>query len=475
MKKPTMKMAAIALTLLFFSVSNIKAQNDFNLNAMTASDIEFPDELNQKGIFDWIKPDNNSDEKIEKEWTIMVFMNAKNDLSDSHLLGLVGKWAVKDIKEMKKVGTTDKVNIVVEHGAAGKGSKRMLIKKKTSIFSSGEKVYGEYPDADMGDYKRVIEFVKWSKKEFPAKKYMLVLWNHGLGWLDPKMDTMTAGTGTSNKGILFDDETKNYVRTKELGEILKQSGYIDLFVLNACLMQMAEVAYEVKDYTGLMVGSEETMLAYGFNYEKLLNFMNSNTRASNAEISNFFTNWYKEFFANGLNMGPVDIPMDDIGGTLSVINLKAMNQLPAYLNAFSKAIMANNEESAVKHAIQNVIRFTSIDPSDTEKLLSSYADLYDFVRLVSERAEKQETVQAAENLMTFINSSLILGNIGINGDKSNGYDYTKVGGIAVETTRKLKKSFPLGDFFETPYNTLSLSQDSLWDEFVSWSNNVWTK
>ena len=478
MKKAMIKIAAPAVTFLFFYASNAKAQNDFNLESMNASDIEFSGELNQKGIFDWIKPGNSdSDEKVEKEWTIMVFMNAKNDLSDSSLLGLVGKWAVKDIKEMKKVGTTDKVNIIVEHGAAGKGSKRMLIKKKSSIFSSGEKVYGEYPNADMGDYKRVVEFVKWSKKEFPAKKYMLVLWNHGLGWLDPNMETMSAGTGATDKGILFDDETKNYVRTKELGEMMKQAGYVDALVLNACLMQMAEVAYEVKDYTGIIVGSEETMLAQGFNYEKLLNFMNSNTKASNTELSSFFTNWYKEFFANGLSIGPIDIPMDEIGGTLSIIDSQAMNTLPSYLSAFAKAAMDNNEEEAVKYAIQNVIRFTSIDPSDKEKMLASYADLYDFVRLTAEKAQSQATIQAATDLQTFISSSLIVGNVGINGDTNNDYDYTKVGGIAIETTRKIKKdiSSQLSGLFETPYNTLSLSKDSQWDEFVSWSNEVWAK
>ena len=63
------------------------------------------------------------------------------------------------------------------------------------------------------------------------------------------------------------------------------------------------------------------------------------------------------------------------------------------------------------------------------------------------------------------------------GIKNNGYDYTKVGGIAIETTRKAKKdiSSQLSGLFETPYNTLSLSQDSLWDEFVSWSDDVWMK
>ncbi|MCG2725900.1 MAG: clostripain-related cysteine peptidase [Elusimicrobia bacterium] len=492
MKNLITKIAIFPIAIFFFAIA-VKAQENFNLNSITASDIEFSDELSQKGLFsattaladppiclegDRIKPGNDdSDEKIEKEWTVMVFMNAKNDLSESHFFGLFGKWAVKDIKEMKKVGTTEKVNVVVEHGIAGKGSKRILIKKKSGLLSSGEKVYGKYPDADMGDYKRVAEFVKWAKTEFPAKRYMLVLWNHGLGWMDPNLSEMNAGTGTSNKGILFDSETKNYVRTKELGEMMKQSGYVDVFVSNACLMQMAEVAYEIKDYTGLIVGSEETMLAYGFDYEKLLNFMNSNVKASNSQMSDFFINWYKEFYANGINIGPVNIPTYAIAATLSTLEPKALNQLPVYLSSFAKAAMDNNEEEAIKYAIQNAIRFTSIDPPDYKKMLSSYTDLYDFIRLAAKKANNHQTVQAAENLMNFIQSSLVLRSVGINKDTINGYNYSEVGGIAIETTRKTKKdiSSQLSQAFETKYSDLSLSKASLWDEFISWSNKVWLK
>ena len=201
------------LTAVFSAAAlgaNVAAAQDFNLNSLNAADVRAM-QADNKGILDFIKPDKPQP-MAQKEWTIMVFMNAKNDLSDSQLLGLVGKWAEKDIKEMKEVGTSDKINIVVEHGIKGKGSKRMLITKKGGVFSSGEKVYGEYPNADMGDYKRVVEFAQWSKKTFPAKKTMLVLWNHGLGWIDPKMDQAPSGTGTAAKGILFDDETKNYRR-----------------------------------------------------------------------------------------------------------------------------------------------------------------------------------------------------------------------------------------------------------------------
>jgi len=448
---------------------------DFDLNSLKASDIKakaaaVPD----KGLLDIIKPPK-PEAQGTKEWTIMVFMNSKNDLAQSQMLGLSGKWAEKDIAEMKKVGTTGKVNVVVEYGTTGKGSKRMLV-GKAGILGGGETVYSQDPDADMGDYRRVIDFVKWSKRTFPSKKYMLILWNHGLGWIDPVMQQHPAGTGT--RGILFDDETKNYVRTRELGEILRQGGYVDVFAMNACLMQMAEVGYEVKDNAGLIVASEETMLAYGFDYEKLLNFMNANTAATNDQISDFFVNWEKDFFANGAHLiGPVNMPLGSIGATISTLRPQALNELPAYLDAFAGAAMRNDEEDAVKAAVANVIRFTSLDPkNDKKKLIAAYADLYDFARIVGENAKNPETRAAAQNLMGFIKNRLVIRSLGLNGDAENGYDYTKVGGVAINMTMKIKNPpAQLAAIFETKYSDLSLSQASQWDEFVNWTDGVWRK
>jgi hypothetical protein len=472
MTKKNLQLLTAALSLLVFGASAVKAQN-FDLNGISASDIKAMDD---KGIPDIIHPAKPDASKVTKEWTVIVFMNAKNDLAQSQMLGLSGKWAEKDIAEMKKVGTTDKVNVVVDYGTAGKGDKRMLI-GKGGLLSSGETVYSQDANADMGDYKRVIDFVKWSKQTFPAKRYMLILWNHGLGWIDPVMEHQPAGTGAS-KGILFDDETKDYVRTRQLGEILRQSGYVDVFAMNACLMQMAEVAYEVKDYTGLIVASEETMLAYGFDYEKLLNFLNANTAANNDQISDFFMSWEKDFFANGAHLiGPVNMPLNSIAATISTVRPQALNELPSYLDALAGAAMRNDEQAAVKTAVDGVIRFSSLDPkNDKKKLIAAYVDLFDFARILGANAKSAETKTAADNLMAFVKNKLVIRSLGLNGDTENGYDYTKVGGIAINMTMKIKKVPPqLDAIFETKYGDLSLSKASQWDEFVAWTDGVWRK
>ncbi len=412
-----------------------------------------------------------------KDITLMVFMNAKNNLSESHLFGLVGEWAKKDIDEMKKVGSTDRVNVIVEVGEKNKASRRMRIVKKTA-FSSGEEVMMEDRNADMGSYERVVDFVRWAKTKFPAKRYVLVLWNHGLGWIDPALSQHTQGTGTSSKGILFDDETKNYVRTRQMSEMFKRMGYVDVVVFNACLMQMAEVDYEIKDYTSLIIGSEETMLAFGFDYEKFIRFLDSNPSFSKKQMADFFIDWYKEFYKNGVDIGLLNIPLNSIAATLSAVEPSELKNLPQYLNYFASNVINNNEEDAVKYAVEKVIRFTSIaDPvKDKEKKIAPYVDLYDFVRLVGEKAKKEETKKASMLLMDFIKNKLIINSVGLNKDTTNGYDYSLVGGISINMTMKIKPvPSQFDSILETKYSDISLSKDSYWDEFVNWTTEVWNR
>lgn len=490
------RLPMLAAAFLILSVLSLKAEEPFNLNSLSAKDMPGRSAYHQEDL-DRITPffaeaakdkpsfSEAADDKpyyaapagpaAPKEWTVMVFMNAKNNLAESMFFGLSGKWAQRDLAEMKSVGSTGKVNVVVEYGIAGKGAKRMLVGKK-SPFSSGETVYSEDPKADMGDYRRVIEFARWAKTNFPAKRYMFILWNHGLGWIDPNLQNHTAGTGTgASRGILFDDETKNYVRTKQLGDILRASGYVDVFVMNACLMQMAEVGYEVKDNTGLIVASEETMLAYGFDYGKLLSFMNAEPGASDERISDFFVDWEKQFFAEGAPLGPAHIPLDSIAATLSTVKPRALNGLPQYLNAFAGAVMANDEKAAARTAIDRAVRFSSLDPkNDKKKLLAPYVDLYDFARITGENAASPAVKTAAGNLMNFIKSGLVVRSVGLNADAENGYDYTRAGGIAINMTMKIKPVPPqLGNIYETKYSDLSLSQASDWDEFVAWTDKAW--
>ncbi|MCK4935205.1 MAG: hypothetical protein KAR84_00005, partial [Elusimicrobiales bacterium] len=222
MQKTMMKVAALAIAFLFFHVSNAKAQNDFNLNSITVSDIEFSEEFGNGGIFNFIRRDENVlKPKIEKEWTIMIFKNAKNNLE---------RYGLKNVNEMEMIGSSDKVNIVVELGRMEGydsfegdwiGSRRYLILKDNNTDAVTSPIVQDLGKVDMGDWKHLVDFGKWAKANYPAKKYMLIVWNHGTGWIKNTKSI-------KNKGLSYDEETDNHFTTPQLGMALNEIGKIDV-------------------------------------------------------------------------------------------------------------------------------------------------------------------------------------------------------------------------------------------------------
>lgn len=92
----------------------------------------------------------------QKESPALVFMSARNDLGESGPPGLAGRWAERDIREMKRAGATEKVDIVVERGKAGEGSRRLPVSKRGGAFSGGETGHSEDKNAGMGARRRAV-------------------------------------------------------------------------------------------------------------------------------------------------------------------------------------------------------------------------------------------------------------------------------------------------------------------------------
>ncbi|MFA6433859.1 MAG: clostripain-related cysteine peptidase [Elusimicrobiales bacterium] len=461
MKNRSFGFWALPLALAVFGASTVKA-DDFALDGLTAAGISAAGTV--PGA-DKTPPAAAEAPQAPKDWTVMVFMSAKNNLSSAEL-----QRDAKDLLEMKQIGATGKVNIVVEHGAAGRSVRRLLIGGKTGGGPAGETVYAEYPGADMGDYKQVADFVQWARKTFPARKYMLVLWGHGSGWIDRSNDEIFGAPVKKGRGIFNDEEQQHYIRTSELREMMRLAGHVDILMMNACLMQMAEVLYEMKDYAGLIAGSEASLTVTGFDYEALLDFMNKNPSFTDEQFGDFITGWFRGFYSDSRVMDGQVFPLGVMPATLSVVRPSAFSELPARLDAFTGAVMRNNESAAVITAIDKVIRFD--DPRGDAITGSPYADLYDFVRLVGGAAGSPETRQAAGQLMDFIKNRLVLNSIGLHSlHYTNKYDYSQVGGLSINATRRPAWAVDLKSEY-TKYGDLALSKDSQWDEFTAWTDGV---
>lgn len=391
-----------------------------------------------------------------KEWTVMVFINGKNDLE---MAGLY------NVNEMEKVGSGDSVNIVVEQGRMKgqggdtdldgdwTGARRMLIKKDSKPNNITSTVLQEDKKVDMGDYKRAVDFVKWSKQRFPAKRYMLIIWNHGSGWMDPRKD---------NKGISFDDETGNYIRTAQIGKILQEAGKVDILAFDACLMNMAEVAYEVKDQAEVIVGSEETVPGTGYPYALFLSAMTKKPAMATEELGALMVEAYKMFYEKG-----------NKNVQLSALRTSKLAGLGTKMSEFAAAATAAADLDALKAARNGTIRYDAVGAgSDPSMTISFYGDIWQFAGLtaanVKESPKAAAVKTAAAALQQYIDKDLVIYNKAL-GKNRAGHEMSESHGISVylppmETRIAQAK---LEGIFEAPYTDFAFDKAVKWHDFVN--------
>ena len=108
----------------------------------------------------------------------------------------------------------------------------------------------ELPLASMADPGTLADFIRWSAETYPAKKYCLVLWDHG--------------TGAKN-GLLIDELFGgDTMRLDELKTALADSGvHFEAVLFDACLMANLETACAIKDSADWMIASEELVAGKG--------------------------------------------------------------------------------------------------------------------------------------------------------------------------------------------------------------------
>ena len=382
----------------------------------------------------------SAETKALAEWTVMVFSNAKNDLE---------KYLIDDMNEMELVGSTAKVNIVVELGRMSDydtsngdwtGVRRYLVTKDSDMNRLASKKLADLGMVDMGDYRSLADFGKWAKQAYPAKRYMLIIENHGSGWEKGLRGPMT------NKGISYDEESGNHINTPQLALALKEMGKVDVFGTDACLMQMAEVVYEIKDYAEYIVGSEETEPGDGYTYNDFLGPVVRNPSMGSLELGKQAVNAYADHY-DGIRQAY----------TQSLVVPAKAEKLLTLTNAFAAAVMATkNDQQAILYARRYAVNFA----------MDENRDLYDFTRLLVEKTGSAEVKRTGRELMSFLTDELVAHNRGR--DKAaNSYGdakkYTNAKGIAAY--------FPESSL-GNGYKELAWAKASQWDEFVTWINRL---
>ncbi len=397
-----------------------------------------------------------------KEWTFMIFMAADNNLEGATSL---------DINELEQFGSTDKVNFVAQIDRNGNysqnselkwsGARRFYIVKDNKPKKMTSPHLQDLGNVDMADPAALKDFVNWAKTSYPAKKYALILWNHGTGWKEIQPSVMEADTRSVgipanlqnifdniSYNISYDDTSKSSMNIPTLGKTLEGitrtlGQPLDVLGFDACLMQMAEVAWEVKSHARFMVGSPDLEPDRGWPYDLIARELTKNPTMDAKKLAELIPVAYNKSYLGG-SQGNTAV-------VLSSIDLAKSAKFGEKLDAFCKTAIKNiHDIDKYETARNNALKYSYGD----------YIDLAHFLTLLTGYNISSETKTAARSLLTAINGTKKYPGY-VNKLARNGEKFAESRGLSI--------FFPTRQGFRTYKNRYKLHEfcsQTLWFSFL---------
>lgn len=334
----------------------------------------------------------------------------------------------------------------------------------------------DFPE-DLGNAANLSKFIVDAITEHPeAKRVALAMVGHGGGWSPNLLAGQPKGhAGQGIGGLLWDDYTGNQAGSslstldlhKALSDAVTKTGRkIDLLYLDACLMGMWEVAYEVHNEVDYLLTSESwTWAAFAYDAH-LLDIRNTQ---SVAEIGQAW-----------LNDKKTQIDQAHYPFTYSLLDLTQMSILTPTIDALAQQLtpLAATVEGKIKlHSAfiesacfdSNADHIINLTNPSVGKL-DNYCDLQSFTtKLQKQFTSPPELVSAIQAVQNAIAKTVVSTDNStdarVPGDYSPiPWQWPKLGGLSIYT--------PLGedDWKRGLYVQLQVAHDTHWGAFL---NQYW--
>ena len=129
------------------------------------------------------------------------------------------------------------------------------------LFDS-ENLYGA-DNADLTCPDSLTNFINWAAKAYPAKKYMLIVNDHGGGY--QPQDELPEAAPTTTRGLLYDDgnNDRHFTAKTFHRAVAAANVRLETIYMLACLMNNLEYQFELQDLCDYVIASTYSMPACG--------------------------------------------------------------------------------------------------------------------------------------------------------------------------------------------------------------------
>jgi hypothetical protein len=412
---------------------------------------------------------SSSSDPATKPWTVLVWIAGDNNLQD---------FGLADINELKMVGSSDNVDIVVQFDQMRDDkSRRYHLQHETDLAAD---LVETLEETNTGDPAVATAFFTWGIENFPSERVLALIWNHGSGIdeediyararrmgidvnrhakptrtslprsrvreiasskLRRSLFNTTIDSAMREKAIAFDDTSRDFLDNAELKRVLtdvtaKAGRPINILGFDACLMNMVEVAYQLRGTVGYIIGSEEIEPGDGWPYDRTIGYVAANPTASTTKVA---TEIVKRYVASYTAAD---------GVTQSALDVDRVTQVARAIDELASVCMiglqSNTDYAAFGKAVTATQRYAKRD----------FADLGDLcAQLVarSSRAKVRQSGQAVIDLLTGSNGFVVA-------EGHKGSDVARSTGVAIY--------FPVVGDVTIAYEMLDFAKDTRWGELI---------
>jgi hypothetical protein len=210
----------------------------------------------------------------QAKWTVMVYISGDNNLED---------YVVKDLElELGAVGSSANVQVIAlaDRGPGydtsyGDWQTTKLFRVTQGMTADGANAIADWGERNMGDPQTLIDFVTWTKANYPADRYALIFWGHGWNW---------------HPGYVMEDDTNaDSLDYQEQKAAIPSLGFIDVVGYDGCNMASIEILNLWHGRATALTGSQEYVGWEGLQYEQTLAQMQANPNMTADQVAISFS------------------------------------------------------------------------------------------------------------------------------------------------------------------------------------------
>ena len=295
----------------------------------------------------------------DREATIMVYL-CGSDLESEEAE------ASGDLREMIQsgVGRTEGVDVIVATGGSRRWNAYGIASSTVQYYRLGAREPELLKDTgrnDMGRAETLSAFLRFSREQFPAERYVLVLWDHG---------------GGPVFGLCYDENYSDDELTMQELRTGLQNGLggdrLAVIAYDACLMNSVDICALNAEFADYQVVSQELVSGTGLNYDEWIGAWCRNPAMSSLDVAREISRTYIAENSTGRRGDTA---------TMSVIESSAMGLVTERLEQFSAALepYLGTNLPAVVRARQNLLSFGEFLDYDASDLVD-IQDLCDGLR-----------------------------------------------------------------------------------------------